>query len=591
MPSSNIIIELDHLSPVLLEFDPRNGESSTEGARPSQGPCPLTCSSQATLTNWTAPTPQHLNVPDTSVAEELYLHVTPLPHESPADAVKRPYSLSARDIDAIAQHLTLNQEQRQRMPKKCCPITLQHHIQTELMRRVHLGIDFGMPRRHGPHHYRFALSDSPFTFEIRGQRPTETTKESDDKPGKYAFKKPVADLSQLAQENEKKSATWMELFLDLTFVANITIFTHQHPIMDTETMLRYCGWFIILWWMWLSQTMFDVRFSTDDLLNRIWKLIQLFALAGFAGNGDHFTSTNSNGFALSYAVMKLVLVGQYFVVWLHAPDQRSRQPILLYMLANATSFVMWWTSAFLIDILNDRARYGIWFGAIAIEVLTNVALANKATVTFVGSHLPERLGLFTLIILGESIMGLFMVTDELVDAPSKLGWDNLTLLIFSITIVKCQWFLYFDDYHEQGPVRSSIHSTLWTYLHFMLNLSQLLLGVGCLDLIRIYQLSKNNPIFLNLDQIADTKYPAEAAGGGGIAPTTLPTDFPDILAEDRHSLGQNNDLALIYVKKYFLIVAANVFLWNAAIKYVTSRPGGTTQLILISSAYCCCVLV
>jgi hypothetical protein len=24
-------------------------------------------------------------------------------------------------------------------------------------------------------------------------------------------------------------------------------------------------------------------------------------IAGFAGNGDHFTSTNSNGFALSYA--------------------------------------------------------------------------------------------------------------------------------------------------------------------------------------------------------------------------------------------------------------------------------------------------
>ncbi|KAF9946850.1 hypothetical protein BGZ72_011090 [Mortierella alpina] len=336
-------------------------------------------------------------------------------------------------------------------------------------------------------------------------------------------------------------------------------------------MFRYCGWFTILWWMWISQTMFDVRFSTDDLLNRIWKLIQLFALAGFAGNGDHFTSTNSNGFALSYAVMKLVLVGQYFVVWLHAPDQRSRRPILFYMLANSVSFVMWWTSAFLIGVLSDEARYGIWFSAIAIEVVTNVALANEATVTFIGSHLPERLGLFTLIILGESIMGLFMVTDELVDAPSKLGWDNLTLLIFSITVVKCQWFLYFDDYHEQGPVRSSIHSTLWTYLHFMLNLSQLLLGVGCLDLIRIYQFSKDTSLFP--DGSEESKYPNEAPGGGGLASASTPSLFPDILRDDRRELGPHHDLVLIYVKKYFLIVAANVFLWNAAIKYVTSRPG------------------
>ncbi|KAG0248571.1 hypothetical protein BG011_010131 [Mortierella polycephala] len=154
--------------------------------------------------------------------------------------------------------------------------------------------------------------------------------------------------------------------------------------------------------MWLSQAMFDVRFSTDDLLNRIWKLIQLFAL-----------------------VMKLVLVGQYFIVWMHAPDKRSRHPILCYMLANFVSFVMWWTSAFASAVLTDQARYCIWFGAIGIEIIVNVVLANNATVTFVGSHLPERLGLFTLIILGESIIGLFIITDELVDTPRKLGWDDL----------------------------------------------------------------------------------------------------------------------------------------------------------------------
>lgn len=98
---------------------------------------------------------------------------------------------------------------------------------------------------------------------------------------------------------------------------------------------------------------------------------------------------------------------------------------MFYMAANFVSFVMWWTSAFIIELLSDRARYGIWFSAIAIEVVTNIALANNATVSFVRSHLPERLGLFTLIILGESIMGLFVVTDDLVDAPGKLGWDNL----------------------------------------------------------------------------------------------------------------------------------------------------------------------
>ncbi|KAF9096637.1 hypothetical protein BGX23_010815 [Mortierella sp. AD031] len=477
----------------------------------------------------------------------------------------RNYNLSQRDIDAIAHHLMLSHEQRQQLPQRCCPVDLQHHIQKELMRRVHLGIDFGIPHHHAQHHRRFHLSDSPFVFEIRDMHPKEN-KGDEKEYGKYAFRKPTVDLSEHLEneESEKKTATWMELFFDLTFVANITIFTHKHPISDTVTFLRYCGWFTILWWMWLSQTMFDVRFSTDDLLNRIWKLIQLFALAGFAGNGDHFTSTNSNGFALSYAV----LVGQYFIVWIHAPDKRCRQPILYYMSANFVSFIMWWASAFLIEYLSDQARYGIWFSAIGIEVLTNIALANNPTVTFVGSHLPERLGLFTLIILGESVMGLFMLTDELVDAPGKLGWDNLTLLIFSITLVKCQWFLYFDDYHEQGPVRSSIHSALWTYLHFMLNLSQLLLGTGCLDLIRVYQETRPGGSLLVESSHFEAPLPDGATGSGGPSgPHSSEVNAGGITGGEGHEMVQN------YVQKYFLIIAACVFFWNAAIKYVTSRPG------------------
>ncbi|KAF9375979.1 hypothetical protein CPB97_011122 [Podila verticillata] len=540
-------------------------------------------SSQTTIVNWPSQSELYLSkgLKDSKTHgknhEEVYLHVTPLPHESPADALTRPHSLSPRDIDAIAHHLCLDYDQRQKIPNRCRPVDLQHHIQVELMRRVHLGIDIGPPRHPGhAHHRRFLLSDSPFAFEIRQSHSKgHSHQESEDKhrtgPGKHAFKKPVIDMTETyLDEHEKKSATWMELFFDLTFVANITIFTHQHPIVDTTTLMRYCGWFTILWWMWLSQTMFDVRFSTDDLLNRIWKLVQFFALAAFAGNGDHFTSTNSNGFALSYAVMKLVLVGQYFIVWVHAPNKTSRRPIMFYMAANFVSFVMWWTSAFIIELLSDRARYGIWFSAIAIEVVTNIALANNTTVSFVRSHLPERLGLFTLIILGESIMGLFVVTDDLVDAPGKLGWDNLTLLIFSITIIKCQWFLYFDDYHEQCPVRSSIHSTLWTYLHFMLNMSQLLLGVGCLDLIRIYQLTKEPtliPIPHHLKR--ELIYPDEATGSGSLAKSSRGPNFIMGGGED----GPSHDLILVYVKKYYLIVAASVFFWNAAIKYVTSRPG------------------
>lgn len=43
----------------------------------------------------------------------------------------------------------LSPDQRERLPQRCNPVDLQHHIQTELLRRVHLGIDIGIP-----HHSR-----------------------------------------------------------------------------------------------------------------------------------------------------------------------------------------------------------------------------------------------------------------------------------------------------------------------------------------------------------------------------------------------------------------------------------------------------
>ncbi len=72
-------------------------------------PSPLANASQATLTNWASSTSTILHSSNTpsppSPSEELFLHVTPQAQESPADAIKRPYSLSSRDIDAIAYNV------------------------------------------------------------------------------------------------------------------------------------------------------------------------------------------------------------------------------------------------------------------------------------------------------------------------------------------------------------------------------------------------------------------------------------------------------------------------------------------------------
>lgn len=116
----------------------------------------------------------------------------------------------------------------------------------------------------------------------------------------------------------------------------------------------------------------------------------------------------------------------------------------------------------------------------------------------------------------------------------------------------------------------------------MLNLSQLLLGVGCLDLIRIYQSTRGESLsslsHFETSNFESGQFPAEAAGAGGLP---VARSVPEVGGGEGVGMGEvgagaagGHDAAQSYVKKYYLIVAASVFFFNGAIKYVTSQPQG-----------------
>ena len=83
-----------------------------------------------------------------------------------------------------------------------------------------------------------------------------------------------------------ESTSNLQLFFDLFFVANLTNFTQRHdinslaseflpkryqrPCTDLCTGLAsYIGFFCILWFTWCQVTLYDVRFATDSVIERI----------------------------------------------------------------------------------------------------------------------------------------------------------------------------------------------------------------------------------------------------------------------------------------------------------------------------------
>jgi low temperature requirement protein LtrA len=243
-------------------------------------------------------------------------------------------------------------------------------------------------------------------------------------------------LRFVAGADPGRKVTWLELFFDLIFVAAVA--QVGEPLGDDYTLsglIRYSTLFILIWWAWLGNSVFATRFNSDDVLQRVLTLVQMFAVAAMAANaGDALDSRSSAGFAAAYAVIRLVLVAQY---WRARQVDCARGLATRYLAGHGVAAVFWLLSAF----VPAPARFVIWAVALAIDLGTPwLAVAHSVQVPPDAAHLPERFGLFTLILLGESIIAVMHGMKSQEDWSVAAG----SSAFLGMAIAFLLWWWYFD---------------------------------------------------------------------------------------------------------------------------------------------------
>jgi len=287
-----------------------------------------------------------------------------------------------------------------------------------------------------------------------------------------AFARPLR-LRSLSAEQRK--VTWLELFFDLIFVAAVSQVAeplrHEYTI---EGLVRFTPLFVLTWWAWTGHAVFSTRFDTDDIVQRGLTLLQMFAVAAMAANAkDALDSRSSAGFAAAYAGVRVVLVAQYFRAR-HVPD--ARPLTTRYLTGHGTAAILWLASAF----VPAPERFGIWALAFAIDLGTPwLAVPHSVSVPPDAAHLPERFGLFTLILLGESVVAVMQGMESQEDWTPAAAASAFLGMGISFLI----WWWYFDGVSgaSERPVRSkrdALRFHVWSYAHFPLYLGIVILGVG-----------------------------------------------------------------------------------------------------------------
>ncbi len=260
----------------------------------------------------------------------------------------------------------------------------------------------------------------------------------------------------------ERSATWLELFFDLVFVVAVAVLgTRLAEAHDFEGVLTYLGYFFMIWWLWASHTFYANRYDTDDLVYRLLATAELVAVAVIAAAVGLGESNSPMAFAIGYTIARLVLLILYWRTLRHVPA--TRPLVSGYLVGIGIAASLWAFSIF----VSGPTRFVIWTVAIAIDLITPwVMRREQAKVPLDTSHLPERFGLFTILVLGESIAAT-------VFGLQGHGWTAASTFAAVVALVAATslWWLYFDNVEgavvrRTDPTRRSWRPTVWIYSHF-----------------------------------------------------------------------------------------------------------------------------
>lgn len=264
--------------------------------------------------------------------------------------------------------------------------------------------------------------------------------------------------------DEERRATWLETFYDLVFAVAVSQLGNNLKADASLTgLLHFVALFIPVWLSWIGTTFYSDRFDSDDVGHRLFVGVQMVAAAALAVNIHQGLGESSAGFALSYALGRAVLVVEYVRAVKYIPI--ARPLTTRYATGFAFAAVFWVGSAF----IPLPWRFVLWALGIIVDFATPLT-AQKSNIALLphAGHLPERFGLFIMIVLGEAIVAV-------VDGVSKQKWEVLTVIaaVFGLSIAFSLCWVYFDNVggtpiqtaRTQG--RISVLTT-WLYTHLPL---------------------------------------------------------------------------------------------------------------------------
>jgi len=272
----------------------------------------------------------------------------------------------------------------------------------------------------------------------------------------------------------------LELFYDLVYVAVLGQAAHhlaEH--VTVRGLAEFAVVFALIWIAWINGSLYLELHGREDGRTRSIVFAQMSILVLLAVFTEHAADTSGRSFALVYAVFLVVQTVLWFTVSLQ--DRRDHPEYLAaargYVVGMAVSVVVILASA----VLSATPRLVVWAG-FAVAWIVGIVLAARSSRAGLGltptDSLVERFGLFTIIVLGEVVLGV-------VAGLSVAERDAKTIItgMLALSLGFGFWWIYFDLVGSRLPRANRVALANWVISHLPITLAITVAGAGMVSLI------------------------------------------------------------------------------------------------------------
>ncbi|MFD8061953.1 low temperature requirement protein A [Streptomyces cyaneofuscatus] len=249
-------------------------------------------------------------------------------------------------------------------------------------------------------------------------------------------------------------ATPLELLFDLTFVVAVGTADSRLAELLAEghsgsAVLAFLLAMFAISIAWISYTWFASAFGTDDWLHRALTMVQMAGVVVFAlgipamfhsvDEGDHL---ELRVMVLGYVVMRIAMVLQWWRVSHQSQQFRKvgRANILWILIAQVCWIVVGFTHLPILAVVIAVVAIG------TLELLLpRLAQGHADGTPWHPHHTAERYSLFTIIVLGESVVGTVASSGDLLAGADGTQWTGnaVTVVVAGVGLTFGMWWVYF----------------------------------------------------------------------------------------------------------------------------------------------------